>query len=158
MAPTDVLLGGSFGIGLVFALLELQLVEAGFQHRPGNGPVLDLGPLLLTRYHNVGRDVRDAHRRVGGVDVLAAGAGGAIGVDAAVALLDVDLDVFVDDRINPYAGKAGVAPRVAVVGRDAHQPVHAGLGLEPAVGVLAFEENGRRFDAGLLPCTLLDDG
>ena len=100
--------------------------------------------------------VRDAHRRVGRVDVLAAGAGGAIGVDAAVAFLDVDLDVVVDHRKDPDAGKAGVPARVAVVGRDAHQPVHARFGLEPAVGVLALDLQRRRLDAGLLARALLD--
>jgi hypothetical protein len=35
-------------------------------------------------HHDVGRDVGDPNRRVGGVDVLAAGARGAVGVDADV--------------------------------------------------------------------------
>jgi hypothetical protein len=52
----------------------------------------------------------DAHRAVGGVDVLPAGARGAIGVDPQVALVDLDVDVVVDLRIDPDAGEAGVAP------------------------------------------------
>jgi hypothetical protein len=44
--------------------------------------------------------MRDAHGRVGGVDVLTSGAGGAIGIDAQVLVLDIDFDVFVDLRID----------------------------------------------------------
>ena len=47
-------------------------------------------------------------------------------------------------------------PGAGVVGRDAHQPVHAGLGLQPAVGVDALDLQGRRLDAGLLAGGLLD--
>ena len=41
--------------------------------------------------------------RVGRVDVLAAGAGRAIRVDAALALVDLDVDVVVDHRVHPHA-------------------------------------------------------
>ena len=92
----------------------------------------------------------DAHRAVGLVDVLAAGARGAVGVDAQILVVDLDLDLVVDHRIDPDRGEAGVAPRVRVEGRDAHQPVHAALGLEPAIGVGAADPDRRRFDAGLL--------
>ena len=46
--------------------------------------------------HDAGRQVGQAHRRVGLVDVLAAGARRAVGVDAQVLLVDLDLvgDVF----------------------------------------------------------------
>ena len=158
MAPADLGLAGSLGVGLLLALLQLQLVEPGLEHGPGNRPVLDLGALLLAGHDDVGRDVRDAHRRVRGVDVLAAGTRGAIGVDAAVAFLDVDLDVVVDHREDPDAGKAGVAAGVAVVGRDAHQPVHAGLGLQPAVGVLAGDLQRGGLEARLLACARLHHG
>ena len=93
--------------------------------------------------------VGDAHRRIGRVDVLAAGARRAIGVDAHIGLADLDLDRIVDDRIDPDAGERRVAARVAVIGRDAHQPVHAGFGLQPAIGVVALDQHGRRLDARL---------
>ena len=48
--------------------------------------------------------------------------------------------------------------RAGVVGRDAHQPVHAGLGLQPAVGVGALDLQGRRLDPGLLAGGLLERG
>ena len=67
---------------------------------------------------------------VGGVDVLAAGARRAVGVDPEVALVDLDVDIVVDHRIDPDAGEAGVAPRVAVIGPDPDQPVDAAFGLQ----------------------------
>ena len=53
-------------------------------------------------------------------------------------------------------GEAGMAAGVAVERRDAHQPMHPGLGLEPAIGVLAADLDRRRLDAGLLALALLD--
>ena len=102
-------------------------------------------------------NVRDAHRGVGGVDVLAAGAGGAIGVDAHVLLVDLDVDVVVDRRIDPDGGEAGVPARVGIEGRDAHQPVHAAFGLQPAIGIVALDQHGGRLDAGLFAGMLADD-
>ena len=64
--------------------------------------------------------------------------------------LDLDLDVLVDHRVDPDAGEAGVPPRVAVVRRDAHQPVHARFALEPAVGVLALDLQRGRLEPRLL--------
>ena len=43
-----------------------------------------------------------------------------------------------------------MAPRGRIEGRDAHQAMHAALGLQPAIGVLAADRDGRRFDAGFL--------
>ena len=43
-------------------------------------------------------EMRHAHGGVGGVDVLSALAAGAVGVDAQVFLLDVDLDGLIDFR------------------------------------------------------------
>src|SRR6185503_19764313 len=93
--------------------------------------------------------VGDADRRVGDVDVLAAGARGAVGVDAQVLVDDVDLDVVVDLGIDVHRGVRGVAALGGVVRADAHQPVHAVLASEVAVGVGAAQRDGGAFDAGL---------
>ncbi len=90
------------------------------------------------------------------VHVLAAGPAGAHGVDAHVRLLDVDLDAVVDHRIDVHARERGVPAGIRIERRDAHQPVHAVLGLEPAEGVAALHLDGRRLDAGLLALGLLD--
>ena len=78
-------------------LAALGVVEAGLQHLHRLGAVLVLG-LLRGGHHDAGGKVGDPHRRVGLVDVLAARAGRAIGVNAEVFRLDVDDDGVVDLR------------------------------------------------------------
>ena len=156
MAPADIGLAGGLGRGGVFALLQFGFVETRAQHVPGGGAVLVLRAFVLAGDHNAGRDMGDAHGAVGGVDVLAAGAGRAIGVDAAVALVDLDVDPVVDDRIDPDRREAGVAAGGAVIGRDADQAVDARFRLQPAKGVVALDDDGRRLDAGLFALVALD--
>ena len=98
VAPADVGLGGLIGGGLRLALLQLDLVEPRAQHVPGLRLVLVLRAAGLTDHRDAGRDMGQPHRGFGLVDVLAAGAAGAHGVDAHVALVDVDLDRVVDHR------------------------------------------------------------
>ncbi len=50
-----------------------------------------------------------------------------------------------------------MAPGVGVEGRDAHQPVHAGLGLKPAVGVGPLHLQGGGLDARLFSAGLFDN-
>src|SRR5690606_10546430 len=107
VAPADVGLGRLGGVGGGLALLQLVLVEARAQHFPRLGAVLVLRTLGLAGNGDAGGDVGDAHGRIGGVDVLAAGAGGAVSVDAHVGFGDRDVDRIVDDRVNPDAGEGG---------------------------------------------------
>src|SRR3712207_7994798 len=58
-------------------------------------PIL-LRALVLAGDDDPRRQVRDAHGRVGGVDVLPARAGRAVGVHAQVLVVDLDLDVLVN--------------------------------------------------------------
>ena len=39
-------------------------------------------------------------------------------------------------------------PRVGIVGRNAHEPVHARFGLQPAIGIVTLDREGGGFDAG----------
>src|SRR6185437_1201719 len=113
------------------------------------GAILVLGPLALASGDDrvgAGRGVGQAHRAVGLVDVLPAGAGRPVGIDAQVLVVDLHVDLVVDDRVDPGRGKAGVAARGRIERRDAHEPVHAALGLEPAIGVDAADPDRRRFD------------
>src|SRR5215471_1808035 len=157
VAPADLGFGSGRSIGLLFALLQLELVKARLQHGPGDAAVLDLRAFLLARHHDARGNVGDPHGRIGGVDVLTAGTGRAISIDPAIAFFDFDLDVFVDDRVDPYAGKGGVPTRIRVIGGDAHQPMHARFRLEPPVGVLTLDNEGRRLDARLFSSALLHD-
>ena len=108
-------------------------------------------------HHDAGRQVRDAHRGLGLVDVLAAGAGGAVDVDAQVGRVDLHLDRLVHLGVDEDAGERGVAARVGVERRLAHQAVHAVLGAQVAVGVVAGDLEGRVLDARHLAVGLLED-
>ena len=57
-----------------------------------------LRAFVLTFHDHTGRQMRDANGRVRGVDVLAAGAGRAIGVDAQIVRIDLDCIDRIDFR------------------------------------------------------------
>ena len=116
MAEADIGLGGSGGLSLLFAALEFGLVKPRPQHPPGRGPVLVLRSLVLALHDDAGRKMGDAHRAVGGVDMLAARARGAIGVDANILLVDSDLDRVVDRRVDRHRGETRVSARIGVEG------------------------------------------
>ena len=107
-----------------------------------------LRTLVLALHDDAAGEMRDAHGGIGHVDVLAAGAAGAEGIDAQVLVLDIDLDFVVHLREDEDAGEGGVAARVGVEGRDADQAVDADFGLQQAVGVLAVDFEGGALDAG----------
>jgi hypothetical protein len=118
------------------------------QALPGHVAVAVLAAAVLALHHDAGRDVRQPHRRVGLVDVLAAGAAGAEGVGAHVGRVDLDLDRVVDLGVDEQAGEAGVAAAGAVERALAHQAVHAGFGAQVAEGVVALDLDGGALDAG----------
>ena len=94
-----------------------------------------LRTLLLARDHDARRQVREAHRGVRLVDVLAARATRPVGVDAQVLVLDLDVDVVLDLGDGLHGREARLTALVGVERRDAHQTVDAALGLEHAEGV-----------------------
>ncbi len=49
-----------------------------------------------------------------------------------------------------------MAPRIGVKRRDAHQAMDAAFGLEPAIGILADDADGGRFDAGAFARALFE--
>src|SRR5713101_1184411 len=93
-----------------------------------------LRALVLAGNYNPGGQVSEAHRRVGLVDVLTAGATGTVGIDSQVFRADVHLDGLIDVRVNEHRRERGVAARVCVKRGDAHQAVDAGFGLQIAIG------------------------
>ena len=148
MAPADVGLGVLELLLLGLALAQLGLVQARLQHRHRLGAVAVLRAVVLALDDDSRRDVRDAHRRVGLVDVLAAGARRPVGIDAQVGRVNLDLERVVDFRVGEDRAEAGMPARVRVERRLAHQTVDPRLRAQHAVGVLAGELDGRRLDAG----------
>ena len=106
-----------------------------------------LAAAVLALHDDAGGDVRQAHGRVGLVDVLAARAGCAVGVGAHVGRVDVDLDRVINLGVDKQRGERGVAPAGAVERALAHQAVHAGFGAQQAIGVFAFDLDRGALDA-----------
>ena len=73
-------------LGVALALGGLEQPSPQHLHRPR--PVLQLAALVLHRHDDPARHVRDAHRRVGGVDALTAGPARAEHVDLEVLVVD----------------------------------------------------------------------
>jgi hypothetical protein len=143
-------------IGLGFAHFEFAFIQPCAQHVPGGGAVLVLRALGLTGDDDAGRKMGDADRRVGRIDMLTARARRSIRIYTTIGFIDVHLDPVVDHRIDPDRGEARMAAGVGVERRNPHQAMHAGLGLRPAMGVVAFDEQRARLDAGLFARRLLD--
>ena len=67
-------------------------------------------------------------------------------------ILHINLDfvaVILNHRCHVQAGETGMPPGVGVEGADAHQPVHALLSAEIAVGMIAADLKGHALDARL---------
>src|SRR5438046_1137610 len=114
--------------------------------------VLQLRLLVLAFHFEAGRQVRDAHRAVGRVDALPAGAAGAEHVDAQVLVIDLDVDLLGlgedrDGRRRRVDAPLRLGDRHALhavhAGLVAQRSVHLGAAhrehgfLEPAEGALA---------------------
>ena len=93
-----------------------------------------------------GRDVRDAHRRVGRVDALAAGAARAERVDAQILLVDLDVDFLGLGQHRDGRGRR-VDAAAGFGGRHALHAVHAALVLQLAVDALALDQRDDFLDA-----------
>src|SRR5258706_333892 len=126
--PLDVGLGGLELVAVGLELAQFQLVQARFQHRHGLRAVAVLRAIILALYHDARRQMRDAHRRIGLVDVLAARARRAVSVDAQVRGIDRDFDVLVHLGIDEHAREGRVTARVRIERGLAHQAVHAVFG------------------------------
>ena len=141
------------GLLLADALLE----EPRAEDAHGELAVLELRALVLRRRDDAGGEVRDAHRGLGLVHVLPAGAGRAVRVDAQVLGADLDLALVLGLRRRVDEREGGLAALLEVERRDAHQPMRSALGLQEAVGVVALDGDRHALEARLLARCLLDD-
>ena len=91
------------------------------------------------------------------VDVLAAGALGAVGVHADLVPVQLDRDVLV--RLGHHLDEAegGLAPVLGIERADPDQAVDAPLRAEPAVRAPSVDGDGHALEAGLLALLLVDD-
>ena len=96
-------------------------------------------------------------RRVGLVDVLAAGALRPERVDADVVPVEFDLDVVTDLRQDLDEGERRLPPLLGIERADSDQPVDATLGTQPAVRRPPVDLDGGALEPGLLAFLLVDD-
>src|SRR5690606_8016238 len=115
------------------------VADARGQHGQRLGLVAVLAAVVLALGDDAGGDVRDAHGRIGLVDVLAASAAGAVGVDAQVGR--VDLHLFGLVGLGEHGHRAGAGVDAALGFRHGHalHAVAAGFELQLAIDVAAFE-------------------
>src|SRR5690606_21057365 len=121
MTPAYIGFGVFHFLLLGHAVAHFQFVQPRFQHLHGFGPVTVLGAIVLALHHNTGRNVRQAHGRVGLVNVLATGSAGAVGVYTQVGRVDFDFDRVVDFGVDEDAGERGVTAIGRVERAFAHQ-------------------------------------
>ncbi len=110
-------------------LFQFQFVEPGTQHALGLGAILDLRFFVLAGDHQAGGQVGDAHGRIGGVDALAAGAGGAEGIDADILGFDLDFD-FVGFGQHGDGDRGSVHAALLFGDRHALHAMHAAFVLQ----------------------------
>ena len=101
--------------------------------------------------------MRDADGGAGLVDVLAAGAAGAVSVDPDVVRVDDDIDILFNIRHDIAGDKGGLALALGVEGRNAHEAVNTALTLQVAVSVGAADLEINRFDARLVAVDIVHD-
>src|SRR5262249_4110514 len=156
-AEVDVFLDAADLVELRLVLFHLHVVEPRFQHAHRRVAVAVLRALVLTRDDQAGRQVRDADRRVGDVDVLPAGASRPERVDADVLVVDHAVRGLRQFRPDIEGRERGVAPRRRIERRNPHETVDADLGREQAVGILAGDGDRRALDARFLARLVVDD-
>src|SRR5690606_20785291 len=149
-APADVGLLLFHSLRGLLALLLFHFVELGLELLDRLILVLVLGTLVLTLHDDARGLVGQADGGIGLVDVLTSGAAGTIGVHAYIRHVQLDLNIIIHFRGNKHGGEGGVPAVAGVEGGLAYQTVNAGLGAQPAEGILAVDVNGGALDAGNL--------
>ncbi len=92
--------------------------------------------------------MRNPHGGLGLVDVLTTRAARPINVDPKIARIDLDVDVVVELGRDENGCERRMTPMSRIERRLAHEPVHTGLGTQPAKRVLADEVDRRTLDPG----------
>ena len=127
---------------LCLAFLELDVVETALEDEEGPLAVVLLAAGFGVLHHDAGGQMPHAHPRFHLVHVLAAVAAAAEGVPLEVGRVDFDVYRVVYKRVDEDAAEGCLTLALSVERGDAHKAVHAALGLEPAVGVVALVLDG----------------
>jgi len=151
IAAADLQLAGGGGSG--GAALGLGLGEHRAQALHRLVAVCVLAALGLRFDHDAAGHVGNADRRVGLVDVLAAGAGGAEGVDLQVGGIDLDRRAVLFDRDDRHRRRGGVDAALRFGLRHALHAVGAGFELQVRVRAAALDAGDHLAEAAVLAGT-----
>jgi hypothetical protein len=121
------------------AFVAVLVAQPRRQHRHRLGLVAVLRAVVLALGDDAGRQVGDADRAVGLVDVLTAGAAGAEGVDAQLGRVQRHFLGLVGLGQDRDGAGAGVDAALRLGHRHTLHAVPAGLELEPRVDVVPFD-------------------
>src|SRR5690606_11242995 len=135
----------------------LLVQQPGLEQGHGAGAVLVLAALVLALDDDAGGQVGDADGRVGLVDVLAAGAGGAEGVHPDVGVAHLDLVHVLELGQDGHGRRRGVDAALRFGGRHALHAVGAGFELQARVGALALDAGDDFLVAAVLALAGGDD-
>ena len=100
--------------------------------------------------------MRNAHRRIGRIDVLPPRARRTVGIHPQVGRVDIDLDVVINLGGDKNRSKRGVTAPTAIKRRLSYEAMHPCLGAQPSEGVLPFKLHRRTLQAGHLTSRRLD--
>src|SRR4030095_7678390 len=146
-APRDIAFLSILSVDFGALLILLDFVKLGFQHFYRQLPITSLAALCLTRDHDSARLMQNPNGSFHLVDVLPAFTAAAKRVDLKIGRINFYWSGISNFRNNIDTREGSVAPLVCVERRNAHQSVHAALGLQMSVRVLAGHEQGDGFDA-----------
>src|SRR5690606_27598293 len=135
-------------------LLVLQL---GRQPGHGLGAVLVLRALFLAFDHDAGGQVGDADGRFGLVDVLATGAGGAIGVHAQVGRVDLDGVLLIRLGQHRHGAGRGVDAALGFGFRHALHAVRAGFEFQLGKHIVTLDAGDDFLVAAMLAGVFRED-
>src|SRR5882757_2430402 len=124
--------GGFLGL----LLAQLPVLDARRQYREGLFLVLVLGAPVLAFHDDAGRQMRDSHGGVCLVDVLAARARGAVGVDSKIRGIQYDVTDCARLGQHRYRASRRVNAALGLRSRDSLDAMAAGFELEPGVRAL----------------------
>src|SRR5882672_6595718 len=124
--------GGFLGL----LLAQLPVLDARRQHRESLFLVLVLGAPVLAFHDDAGRQMRDSHGGVGLVDMLAACARGAVGVDSKFRGIQHDVADRARLGQHRYRASRRVNAALGLRSGDSLDTVAAGFEFEPGVRAL----------------------
>src|SRR5579875_373315 len=128
----------------------LEIPEPRPEHSQGLLLVFELGFFILAGDDQPRWQVGDAYSRVGGVHALAPVPGGAVDIDANIAIFDFDFSIFIGLGQHNHLCCRGMNTPIGLGNGHALYAMGAALVFHAAIGSPALHDKGNILDAALL--------